>query len=199
MSKTPKTSTYHNVSRTRTLLNTIALDIGAEHIPFATPADSLAKNIALTSQWDNYPDSVVVPLYGHAKHAYYLLAGSTNPMQTRLVNGALQVHYKDGSIDTLALVNPQNWWPIEQDYFIDGVGFTTGAPRPLRVQLKTGKVYSTAIDYTSIKGFTNMAIDGGAATVLDMPLDPNKELESVRLYTFANDVVIGLMSVTLTR
>lgn len=170
-----------------------------QHIPFATPSDSLAKNIAFTSKWDNYPDSVVVPLVGHAKHAYYLLAGSTNPMQTRLANGALQVHYKDGTIDTLPLVNPQNWWPVEQDYFIDGTGFTTGAPRPLRVQLKTGKVYTSSIEYTSIKGFTNMAIDGGAATILDMPLDPNKELESVKLYTFANDVVIGLMSVTLTR
>ncbi|THU36050.1 DUF4450 domain-containing protein [Niastella caeni] len=170
-----------------------------QHIPLATPADTLAKNIIFTSKWDNYPDSAVVLLSGHAKHAYYLLAGSTNPMQTRLVNGELRVHYKDGSIDTLALINPQNWWPIEQDYFIDGVGFTTDAPRPLRVQLKTGKVYASSIEYTSIKGFSNMAVDGGAATILDMPLHHNKELESVSLHTFANDVVIGLMSVTLTR
>jgi hypothetical protein len=170
-----------------------------QHIPFATPVDSLAKNIAFTSKWDNYPDSVVVPLGGRAKHAYYLLAGSTNPMQTRLLNGELRIYYKDGTADTLALVNPQNWWPIEQDYYIDGLGFTTGAARPLRVQLKTGKVYTSSTEYTSIKGFTNMAIDGGAATILDMPLDHNKELGSVRLYTFANDVVIGLMSVTLAR
>jgi hypothetical protein len=170
-----------------------------QQIPFTTPADTLAKNIVFTSKWDNYPDSVVVPLVGHAKHAYYLLAGSTNPMQTRLMNGVLRVHYKDGSIDTLALVNPQNWWPVEQDYFIDGAGFTTGAPRPLRVQLKTGKVYTNSTEYTSIKGFSNMAIEGGTASILDMPLDHNKELESVSLHTFANDVVIGLMSVTLAR
>ena len=170
-----------------------------QHIPLATPADTLLQNIAFTSKWDNYPDSVVVPLSGNASHAYYLMAGSTNPMQTRLVNGELRVHYKDGTTDTLALVNPQNWWPIEQDYFIDGVGFTTDAPRPLRLQLKTGKLYTTAQQYISIKGFSNMAIDGGAATILDMPLDPNRELQSVSLHTLANDVVIGLMSVTLTR
>jgi hypothetical protein len=170
-----------------------------QHIPLATPADTLAKNIAFTSKWDNYPDSVVVPLSGYASHAYYLLAGSTNPMQTRLVNGELRIHYKDGTSDTLALVNPQNWWPIEQDYFIDGVGFTTDAPRPLRLQLKTGKLYTTTQEYTTIKGFSNMAIDGGAATILDMPLDHNKELQSVSLHALANDVVIGLMSVTLTR
>jgi hypothetical protein len=170
-----------------------------QHIPFKTPADSLAKNIVFTSKWDNYPDSAVIPLTGYAKHAYYILAGSTNTMQTRLLNGELRVHYKDGSVDTLRLVNPQNWWPIEQDYFIDGLAFTTDAPRPLRIQLKTGKAYTTPQDYTTIKGYSNKAIDGGAATVLDMPLNAGKELESIRLHTFANDVVIGLMGITLTR
>jgi hypothetical protein len=170
-----------------------------QHIPFATPADTLAKNIVFTSKWDNYPDSAVVPLTGQAKHAYYLLAGSTNPMQSRLVNAELRVHYKDGTTDTLALANPQNWWPIEQDYFIDGLGFTTGAPRPLRVQLKTGKTYTTPPEYSSIKGFSNKAIEGGAATILDMPLNYNKELQSISLHTIANDVVVGLMGITLTR
>jgi hypothetical protein len=40
-------------------------------------------------------------------------------------------------------------------------------------------------------------IDGGSATVLDMPLDRNKVLKSVVLRTLANDVVMGLMGVTL--
>jgi hypothetical protein len=40
-------------------------------------------------------------------------------------------------------------------------------------------------------------IDGGAATVLDMPLDAGKELKELRLVTTANDVVIGLMGATL--
>jgi hypothetical protein len=170
-----------------------------QHIPFATPADTLAKNIVFTSKWDNYPDSAVIPLSGYAKHVYFILAGSTNPMQTRLLNGELHVHYKDGAVDTLALVNPQNWWPIEQDYFIDGLAFTTDAPRPLRLQLKTGKTYSTPQEYTILKGFSNKAVEGGAATILDMPLDNSKELESVRLHTYANDVVIGVMAITLTR
>lgn len=110
-----------------------------QHIPFATPADTLAKNIIFTSKWDNYRDSAVVPLSGHAKHMYYLLAGSTDPMQTRLVNGELRVHYTDGSVDTLALINPQNWWPIEQDYFVDGMGFTTDAPPSASPASQNGK------------------------------------------------------------
>jgi hypothetical protein len=53
--------------------------------------------------------------------------------------------------------------------------------------------------YTSIKGFSTRAIDGGAATVLEIPLDPKKKLKSLTLKALANDVVIGLMSVTLAR
>jgi hypothetical protein len=170
-----------------------------QHIPFAIPADTLAKNIVFMSQWDNYPDSAVVPVTGHAAHAYFLLAGSTNPMQTRLVNAELRVRYTDGSIDTLPLINPQNWWPIEQDYYTDGFAFTTGAPRPLRLYLKSGQISDEWKEYTTIKGFSNMAIDGGAATILDMPLDQNKNLQSVSVHTFANDVVVGLMGLTLVR
>jgi hypothetical protein len=174
--------------------NTIILP---PQIPFATPGDTLAKNIIFTSKWDNYPDSAVIPLTGRAQHVYCMLAGSTNPMQSRLVNAVIRVRYTDGTLDTLALQNPQNWWPIEQDYYIDGYAFTTDAPRPLRYYLKTGE--TTTPNYTTIKGFSNMAIDGGAATILDLPLDNNKELQSVSLHSFANDVVVGLMSVTLVR
>ena len=42
-------------------------------------------------------------------------------------------------------------------------------------------------------------VPGGAATVLDLPLDPAKELKSLTVRALANEVVIGLMSVTLAR
>lgn len=42
-------------------------------------------------------------------------------------------------------------------------------------------------------------INGGAATLLDLPLDRNKTLREIKLQTIANDVVIGLMSLTLVR
>lgn len=37
---------------------------------------------------------------------------------------------------------------------------------------------------------------GGAATILDMPLNWRKTLKELRLQTWSNDVVIGLMSIT---
>lgn len=168
-------------------------------VPFNSPSEASLNNILFTSQWDNFPQQIEIPLNGAAAHAYFLMTGSTNPMQSRIVNGAIFINYKDGTTDTLQLRNPENWWPIEQDYIIDGYAFTTGAPFPLRLYLKDGKFARGLDKYSTIKGFTNRAIDGGAATVLDMPLDKSKELKSITLKALANDVVIGLMSVTLQR
>lgn len=165
------------------------------HIPLATPATG--PNIVFTSRWDNYPASVSIPLQGHASHAWFLMAGTTNPMQSRIANGRIIVYYTDHSTDTLELINPSTWWPIEEDYYQAPPAFTTGAPHPIRVYLKTGLISNEPQKWTSIKGLTNTAIDGGAATVLDMPLDPQKNLDHLVLSTVARDVVVGLMSITL--
>jgi hypothetical protein len=168
-------------------------------IPFQSPGVNGEKNIVFTSMWDNYPDSVIIPLNGNASWGHFLMTGTTNPMQSRMTNGEIVINYTDGTSDTLDLRNPQNWWPIEQDYFIDGLAFTTDAPPPIRVSLKTGKEISKSYKYSSIRGFSNFGIDGGAASVLDMPLDNKKQLKNLVLKAIANDVVIGLMSVTLEK
>jgi len=174
--------------------NSIMLPQG---IPFRTPADSTAANILFTSQWDNYPRQASIPLTGKASHAYLLMAGSTNPMQSRMVNGMVIVSYTDNTADTLLLKNPESWWPIEQDYKDDGFAFTIDAASPVRIHLKTGKIVS---DYDqSIAGYNGKMIDGGAATVLDLPLNRFKTLKELTVQTVTNDVVIGLMSLTLIR
>lgn len=173
--------------------------VTGDGVPFSTPSASGAKNVVFTSQWDNYPKAVSLPLSGKAAGAAFLLAGSTNPMQSQLANGLVAVRYKDGSADTLVLENPRNWWPIEQDYYEDGYAFTTGAPKPLRVYLKSGDDTRSFKGFVAIKGFSNRGINGGAATVLQLSLDPQKELDSLTLRSIANDVVIGLMAVTLLR
>ncbi|WP_281228674.1 DUF4450 domain-containing protein [Flavobacterium aquiphilum] len=170
-----------------------------EGIIFQTPSDVNQKNIVFTSLWDNYPKSVDVPLQGKASHLYLMVAGTTNPMQSRIVNGEIKVNYTDGTSAVLLLKNPENWWPIEQDYFTDGLAFTTDAPKPIRVYLKSGEISRTFKDFITIKGLTNYGIDGGAATILDLPLDKNKKLKNLTLKAIANDVVIGLMSATLVR
>ncbi|MCH5597358.1 DUF4450 domain-containing protein [Niabella ginsengisoli] len=156
------------------------------------------NNIAYTSQWDQFPDSINIPLSGKSSHAYLLMAGTTNHQQSQMVNGIIYIAYTDGSKDSLELINPENWWPIEQDYMNDGFAFKTGA-KPYRLILKTGELTRSYNDYTTIKGFTNMAIEGGAGTVLDIPLNPDKELNSLTFRTLTNEVLIGLMSLTLQR
>ena len=66
---------------------------------------------------------VKVPLSGKASHAYLLLVGSTNHMQCRIANGIVRVYYTDGTSEVLELVNPDNWCPIEQDFYLDDFAF----------------------------------------------------------------------------
>ena len=176
--------------------NTVYLD---KIIPFATPSTTGTKNILFTSRWDNYPIAATVPLNGKASHVYFLVAGTTNHQQSHFTNAKITIQYTDGTTDSLLLNNPENWYPIEQDYYTDGYAFTTGAPKPYRLLLKEGSFTRTINKHTSIKGVTNEAIDGGAATVLDMPLQHDKVLKNITLTTIANEIVAGLMAVTLVR
>ncbi|MEA1848803.1 DUF4450 domain-containing protein [Chryseobacterium sp. MHB01] len=169
-------------------------------IPFLI--DKSDKNIAFASQWDNYPDSIEIPVSGKGKKIYFLMAGSTNPMQSQIVNGTITVQYVDGSTSELELKNPMNWWPIEQDLFDDNFAFEIPDDKiPYRVKLKTGELYKggTLSKYSSIKGFTDRQVDGGSATILDLPIAPNKELKSVKLTAVSNDVMIGMMSATVLK
>ncbi|HEU6449378.1 MAG TPA: DUF4450 domain-containing protein [Verrucomicrobiae bacterium] len=165
-------------------------------IPFSTPTNLDSENIVFTSQWNNYPDEVSVPLTGKSSDAFLLMAGSTGPMESRFDNGEVIVTYTDGSTDKLILRNPETWWPIDQDYFTDDFAFRLDAPLPPRVDLATGRI--RILDPKQFEGKGGTA-RGGAATVLDLPLDKSEELKSLTVRALANEVVIGLMSVTLER
>jgi hypothetical protein len=185
-------------------------------IPFRTP--NQGPNIVYTSLWDNYPDCVTIPLNGYASTAYLLMAGSTNHMQSHIDNGLVVVTYTDNTSDTLQLYNPYNWCPIEQDYYIDGRAFRTvvmgrplrvclgiaadifGRPIPADADSNTARRPLVSRDLGTALGFKGVEgryIPGGAAQILSMPLNPQKQLRSLTLRTLSNDVVIGLMAVSL--
>ncbi|MBE2213664.1 MAG: DUF4450 domain-containing protein, partial [Opitutaceae bacterium] len=161
---------------------------------FATPGPGDAPNIVFVSQWDNYPREATVPLAGRARRIHLLMAGSTNAMQSRLDNGEVVATYTDGGTTRLALRNPETWWPIEQDYFIDDFQFRVDAPLPARVDLRTGAV--RVLDHETFKGRGGV-VPGGAATILVLDLDPGRELKSLTVRALANEVVVGLMAATL--
>jgi hypothetical protein len=213
-------------------------------IKFRTPAEG--PNIAYTSLWDNYPDSIEVKLSGKASHAYLLMAGSTNHMQSRIENAVVRVYYADGTSECLPLVNPYNWSPIEQLYFEDGKAFSravtpeqlsnlgyqqgcngngkdgngsgkdgsgsgkdgsgsgkdgSGAislPSIYRLRLKQGDVSNSFGADPSYTGVNRM-VEGGAAQLLDLPLNPKKRLSRLVLETTAPDVVIGIIAASLQK
>lgn len=177
--------------------NSIRLENG---VALQTPSAPGSNNIIFTSLWDNYPDSVTVPLSGKGQSLALMLCGSTNPMQSQLENGRLTVTYTDGTTTILSLRNPENWWPVEQDYYEDGYAFHRKSKPPVRIHLKSGQAfngYAPDSVYTALKGFSNRMIDGGAATVLYLDIDPLKEMRSLTVKTTAGEVVVGLMSVTV--
>ena len=165
-------------------------------IPFRTPAKG--NNVAFTSLWDNYPDSILIALKGKARRAYLLMVGSTNHMQCHIENGMVRVYYKDGSCTEMPLVNPDNWPPIEQEFFEDGRAFHRGLPPLYRLHLKTGRVSNSLARELEFSG-ASCLIDGGAAVLLEMSLNADKELSHLTVETLSNEVVIGLMGVTLQK
>lgn len=177
-------------------------------LPFRSPKEG--KNIAYTSLWDKYPDSISVMLKGKASHAYLLLAGSTNPMQYAIENAVVRVEYADGTSDELMLTPPVNWCPIEQDFLENATAFPQPQLRPYRIGLASGKVSRHLFRDLHLEVNRNMAdvpgfkkavaeIDGGAAILLDMPLDGKKKLRHLTLRTLSNEVVVGLMGITLQK
>lgn len=97
----------------------------------------------------------------------------------------------------MELVNPYNWCPIEQDYYIDKYAFYVTSKRPYRVHLMSGLVSRNLGDQLNIEDVYGREIPGGAGQLLDIKLDSRKELKELTLTTLSNDVVIGLMGITL--
>lgn len=163
------------------------------------------RNICYTSLWEQYPDRLTVPLSGHGRRLVLVLAGSTNPMQSGIENGIVRVRYTDGSCaEPLAITNPDTWAPVEQIAYHDDYAFRAPfdafyADRlPLeRLHLATGTMSRFLDRRFGIEGVGARYIEGGAAVVLQMPVDPAKELAELELETLSNDVVIGLMAVTV--
>lgn len=137
------------------------------------------------------------------------MAGSTNHMQSRIDKGLVIAHYTDGTADTLHLQKPHNWCPIEQDYYEDGLAFHAAQPRPYRIDFASGRVsrelmamgehYGRQNQAGAAGSYNDRTFEKGAGIVLDMPLNEQKTLSNITLQTLSNDVVIGLMSITLQR
>jgi hypothetical protein len=122
---------------------------------------------------------VTVPVNARGEAVWLLVCGSTNPMQGRIANAVLRFRYADGKVETLDLVPPLNFWSLcpfgRVDYDYKRDGFALGkAPPP---QVKLG--------------------ENCRAMVYGQKLRPGVALKDVTLETLSEEVVIGLMAVSM--
>jgi hypothetical protein len=148
-----------------------------QRVPFARFEP--ARNIAFTSLWDNWPDSVTLRVGRAAEAIWMLVAGSTNPMQTRIANAELRFRYADGKTEKLELVPPLNFWSLcplgDRDYSYERDAFALPKTPPATVQLGRNC----------------------RAMVLAWKLRPGVRLEDITLESLSQEVVIGLMGASL--
>jgi hypothetical protein len=139
------------------------------------------KDIAFTSLWDNWPRKVTVPVNKAGDSVWLLVAGSSNPMQVRIANAVLRFEYADGVKEELELVNPTNFWSLcpflWSDYEYAREGFSLPKKKPSQVQLGTNC----------------------RAMVYGWKLRPGVELKQVTLESLSEEVIIGLMGLSVCR
>lgn len=174
------------------------------------------RDIVFSSLWDNYPDEVRIPVKtgdAYCDAAYLLMAGTTNNMQSRIDNAMVVAEYEDETADTLHLENPINWPTVNEEYVFDGKAFWSAPVMPLRVRFDNGAVGrsinapellpaslpNVAGDRLTIGNDNRYAIHHGAGVILKMPLNPARRFISLRLVTLSNDIVAGIMGITLEK
>ena len=164
-------------------------------VPFATPAGA-APNCLFVSQWKMDREAAEIALSGKAKGIYLLMTGVTFPQASRMEHGRVTVSYSDGMKADLVLRNPETWWPVEQDYLLDDYLSINDAPLPPRVDLRTG--LTRILDAATFKG-KGRAVNGGAASILYLPLNSDKALASMKVGASLYGIVIALLGATLER
>jgi hypothetical protein len=166
-----------DLNKASSLLDPSGRLLAGKGVPFQFAADP--KNIAFTSQWDNWPKTVEVPVNQKGNAVWFLICGTTNPMEVRIANAELRMKYADGVVEKLEITPPFNFWTLcpfaGNDYDYQRDGFSLPKVPPTMVQLGTNC----------------------RAVLLSWHLRPGVALQSVTLATLSNQVVVGLMGVTV--
>lgn len=147
------------------------------------------RNAALTSRWDNWPARVRVPVQRRGAAAWFLVCGSTNPMQCRIANAVLRLLYADGVEERLELVPPFNYWNL--------CPVPVGGMAPGQTSRAD---YTAPVDAFCLPAVHPPTVQLGQncrAMLLHQTLRPGKILAHVELETLSAEVVVGLMGVTL--
>lgn len=160
-----------------------------QQIPFQW--NGVEKNIAFTSLWDNWPKNITVPVQQKGQAIWLMVAGSTNQMQCDIANAMLIFNYADKSRDSLSLVPPYNYWNLSP------INIKAGAAG----QESRGDYTNVTDEFAVPKPWpqTVQLGENCRAMLLNKKLKPGVVLNSVTLQTLSQEVVVGLMGVTIMK
>ena len=158
-------------------------------VPFSWKGE--AQNIAFTSMWDNYPKKINFSLNQMGSAVYFLICGSTNVMQCQIANAVIRLNYADGKTDSLELIPPVNYWnlsTIDSHATAPGQGSRTD--------------YTSEIDRFCMPAKLPETVRLGEncrAMLLNLRMHKDVELKSITLETLSQEVVVGLMGITIMK
>jgi len=158
-----------------------------QKVPFNWSGDQ--KNIAFTSLWENFPKKITIPVEKKGEAVWFLIAGSTNPMQCRISNAVIRLHYADGKTDSLELIPPLNYWNLS----IIGVSNSDTSQY-------TRNDYKAETDKFCLPNKPPETVRLGEncrAMLLNLKLRKGVLLKNVTLEALSQEVVVGLIGVTV--
>lgn len=149
------------------------------------------KNVVFTSLWDNFPDSVEIPVKKNGRMICLAVAGSTNPNLCGIENAVITFRYENGETEKLPLVNPKNYIQL--------------CPYSMRTSESDGPDRSDVfnpIDADLIKDFTPEILPLGEklrALLIRWPLKNDEKLDCVKLEAVSPDIVVGIIAATIIK
>ena len=150
------------------------------------------KNISFTSMWDNYPSKIDFPVNRTGDAVFFLISGSTNVMQCQIANAVIRLNYADGKTDSLELVPPVNYWNLSLIVSY----YNTASGQDSRSD------YTSEIDRFCLPPKLPERVQLGEncrAMLLNLKIRKGVELKSITLETLSQEVVVGLMGITLMK
>ncbi len=128
------------------------------------------NNVLLLGRWDELPNQVRLPVdLPRVREVSLLIVGTTYPMQSHIANARVILHYKDGSAEETDLINPY--------HYDDSIGAFGGHHYAANERVELGK--DTHADIISLR------------------TAPGKELIAVEAQCLSDQIVFGLMAMTL--
>jgi hypothetical protein len=141
--------------------------------------------------WDNYPVKLKFPVKQSGKAVYFLVSGSTNVMECEIANAVIRLNYAGGRHDSIELIPPFNYWNLSKieahaseagqesrnDYVRETDRFCLPDKLPETVQLG----------------------ENCRAMLLNLKMPEALELESITLETLSQEVVVGLMGISILK